>query len=245
MIKSPSGSGNIKLYAEIRKKLESGMMVQDLILKFLAKGYSRSEIDFAVAEFYKDESTDSDDKLIRQIEIRFKKGEYMQDVMEDLVKEGHKPFEVEKAIIRASTTPDTSLNIMFTGWRFYTYIQLLILGLTIILAIFYTPIFAAATVFMFSEMIAAYLLIPQKNKKWNAEVTVLPYAGLTVTQGWWGYNSTIGNYFRWWVIDPAIVLAAFFIIFGFYGAQIYGINFLIINLLLGMFSSLSFFAKRN
>jgi len=227
------------LYMEVRKQLKRGATLQQVREDLLEEGHSKADIQLAIQEFFKDEATDYDDKLIEEIEDRFDRGELMQNIIDDLVKKGNKPFEVEKALLRASTSPGNVFEI-FRGWKWYTYIQAGIFLMTFLLGIFYTPLFFITTFFMAAEMLISFAGIPAQNKSWVAEVNILPFGGLWITQGVFGYNKAVGNYFRWWILEPSTVLAGFFILFGaFFGMKL-GLTFFSVCVFLAFLSFIAF-----
>jgi hypothetical protein len=233
---------NSTLNNEIRKLFEKGEKIISIKEKLKEKGYEDSEVNEEINNFLKDEETDFDDRLVRIIEKRCRKGELLQDIMEDLEKKGNKPYMIEKALLRASTNK-TDFFFMLKGWEIYTYIQILVLIITVILGFTYSLLFFLGTVFMIFEMGISSANISSKNF-WMPEIqSVVPGMGFTITQGYFGYNKVIGNYFRWWMMDPSIVTLISFSSFGFIMLRFYGINFFIAWLSLGILSFVSFFLK--
>jgi hypothetical protein len=229
------------LYNDLRNLLNKGKTLIESRNQLLSKGYQANEISEAVSEYYKDEATKRDDKLIALIEERLGDreitGELLQDIFADLVKK-YKPFEVEKALLRARIGKK-DLPVIFSEWSFYSYVQIGILLSTLVLGVFY-KLFFIATAFILIEMIIASLGIPTNNAKWRQEITVMPFGGINITDGIFGYNSLIGNYWRFWVMDPAIVLLIFFLMLAIVGIFINGFLFSLFSLILGTASYYSY-----
>jgi len=233
-----------KLCHLVRQHLAQGNTITVTEEKLARQGYAKRDIALAVKEFYKDQATTYDDKLVTIIEKRFRKGDFMQDIMEKLNQEGHTPFEIEKAVLRASTRKDSEIDAVFKGWELYSMIHLIILVLTLVLSIFYTPAFLVMTFIILILLFASSANIPVDTRKWKTEIAVLPLSGLTITQGFFGYNSVIGNYFRWWFFDPALILFFLLIFFGIYFSLYYGVTMLIISFCLAGLALGIFFTPR-
>lgn len=227
---------------ELRKRLEKGKTFERAKKELMKKGYPTYSIHLALREFYHDESTDYDDKLIRYIEKKLDDGNLLQTIYAKLVKKGHKPFEVQKAMLRATTTPNKNLSNAYRGWHVYSLLQVLVLIASIILAMSYKIVFIIPALAIIFTMVASSANIPKKNIKWKKELGNLPVNGMGLTQGVFGYNPMVGNYFKLWVLDPAMSIFAFFLLFGtVYGLLGYGVGFFIISTVLGGFSGLAFF----
>jgi len=211
------------------------------------KGYSVAGIDEAIKEFYKDEATKYDDKLIKIIEKKFMKGkahkgELLQDIFADLVKEGHKPFEIEKAMLRANFRPHMKVKTAMRRWEAYSIIQICILITTILLTIFYNLIFVIAVFAILISMVAASMGVPKVHAEWRRELGMVPGIGLWTRDGIFGYNSTTGNYWRWRTLDPAIVVSAVYLFLAIFFIR-FGLLFVLICVYLAMISSICFTIK--
>lgn len=232
-----------KLYIDVRRLLEKGRTINNTIITLQNKGHTKEQILEQVNEFYKDEKTNYDDKLVREIEKRFNKGETIQQIMNDLIANNHKPFEVEKAILRADFGEGENIKSTMKKWELSTYINIIIFLLTILLGLFYNKWFFLGTGFMLLVMAVSSIHMPKKYKEWDTEIDVMPIGGFYITQGLWGYNPIIGNYFRWWILEPGTLYIFFFLIFGIILFAFYGINFLLYSLLLAALSIILYLAK--
>jgi hypothetical protein len=205
---------------EARTLLEQGKTIQETEKSLIHQGYARHDVKTAIQDFFRDEASKADEELIKEIEHRTKKGELLQDIMEDLSKK-HTPFAIEKALLRAGTHHEYDLAASMKGWQAYTIIHLSIFLMTIVFGVFYKKAFFIATFFILILLIVSTMNIPRKTRHWKTEITLLPFTGMTITQGFWGYNSLIGNYVRWWRLDPALLLTVFFIMFTIYFSFLY------------------------
>jgi hypothetical protein len=206
-------------------------------------GYDAEDIKEAIADYKKDETTDYDDKLILEIESRFRKGQTIQQITAELMAKKYDKVEIEEDILRAQLVDTHFIKDTIRSWNIYTYIHNFLLIATILLGIFYTPIFFIATAFIIFEMGIAFLNKLDKDRFYSTSITVTPFIGLTVTQGFFGYNSTLGNYWRWWKLEPGILLSIFFLVFGIYFFYIYGSTFLMWSWMLGYIALLSYIVK--
>lgn len=232
---------DVVLYDKVRKFFLRGLSVQD-IKHELGKKYSSKKIDDAIKEFFKDESTDYDDKLIQVIERRFRKGEFLEHIMADLIKGGHKPFEVEKAIIRSETQDGSPIRNHIKRYKLYTKIHIGLILATIILALF-QPMYILGTVIVIIGMMIAHFNVPQKNKYWRTEVEAAPVIGYYINSQ---YFLRVGNVtmFKFWILEPGFVIFAFFTLLGVYGGMIiHDILFGLICIGFGIIGYISFFFK--
>jgi hypothetical protein len=233
-----------------RSYLEKGHTLQQVYQFLESKGHSKSDITAAIREFFRDEATDYDDKLIALIEQRFREGkdgkpEYLQTIFEDLVKSGHKPFDVEKAMLRAEFAPKMKVRTGFRHWQWYSIVQLIVLTTTVALSLLYHWSFIIPVPFILAGMLAASMGSPKIDPEWRKEFGMIPMVGLWTADGIFGYNSITGNYWRWRVIDPSTYVAGIYLVmvyvaFRFDAASLV---FVIICLYLAALSAVSFTMK--
>jgi hypothetical protein len=233
------------LYVKVRKLLESGFTA-DQVLEKLSFESSKDDLLDLVNEYYKDEKSDYDNKLILHIENRFKEGQFLPAIFDELVKSGHKPFEIEKAMLRARTSTNSSMFDVIKKWQTYSQIQFSVFALTIVLGILYHAIFFIATIFLILQMIAAYIKRKLHPGNWDLEILLLESQGKGVRQNKsvFNYNPLYGNYWNVWIFDPAVLALLFFVCFGLYCDLAYGYSIFYICLALGLLSSISFFFRK-
>jgi hypothetical protein len=233
-----------------RKYLENGHTLQEVHMFLQSKGHSRYDIDVAVREFFRDEATDYDDKLIKHIERKFtnaKDGrpEYLQTIFAELVKEGHKPFEIEKAMLRAHFTPQMRVRKVLKRWEMYSIVQIVILVITVLLSIFYSWLFVPMVLVILACMQLASMHVPNTDPVYRKELGMIPGIGLWTREGIFGYNATTGNFWRVMVLDPSIVVSGAFMMLAIIGAITLGkgVAFVVVCVFLALLSDVSFTVK--
>jgi hypothetical protein len=236
-----------ELYMKVRKKLLAGETLVKAKYDLLGEGYSQKDIDYALMDFFRDERTFEDNKLIDKIEEKISSKEYersyfLQDIFADLIKEGNKPYEIEKALLRANISRCKRIRDapeVFRRWNIYTTLLWTVFAATVLLA-FYKAVFLICSVAWIIIFAINYFYRPKLNQEWKTEIGVIPFMGLRVTDGEWGFNSAFGTYFRWWIIDPSIVMVCFLILFGLFFSIVYGASFAVLCIALAIVDFLAY-----
>jgi hypothetical protein len=198
----------------VREHFESGGRKKELVNKLLAQGYSQAKIDDALVDFSKDESTDSDDRMIATIERRFRRGEKLQDIIDALLSEGHSQNEIDKAVQRASFI-DGEVKQVISGLSIYTYIQFGIMVACIVLGFYYNRVFWFAAGLVILELALGSTGLSGKEKRDES-------SGISL-----GYTN-IGNFFSWWLLSPQVIVAFGFLALGTVGLFVFNYVFALI-----------------
>ena len=90
-----------EIYIKIRREFELGHPEAEIKAKFIKYGYNAEDIDTAISEYAKDESSKAAALLISEIERRYRALEQVEDIANDLITKGFDPLEVQKALLRA------------------------------------------------------------------------------------------------------------------------------------------------
>jgi hypothetical protein len=202
------------LYNAVREHFESGGNKADLRQKLLKQGYSRSKIDAAFENYFNEEKTDIDDRLIGTIESRYRRGENLDNIVNSLIQQGFKPSVIDKAVQRASFD-DGSVKQMLGGSA-YSYLQVAIIIATLALGFTYHRIFWFATSFVALQLIISSTGITRRDVE-----STMDDEGTSI-----GYNIT--HLFGWWLLNPVVMVATGFIGLGIAGLIIYDVKFALI-----------------
>lgn len=202
-----------RLYKKVRDLLDEGLSVRE-IHKKLSSHYSAKAIDRMISEYHKDESTAYDDDLIHYIESSLRRGKALPDIYDVLAKKGHAPFEINKAAMRANLGSSSLLDL-FKGWQKYSYYQVLLFGSTFVLTVFYSYLFLIPLIIS-AIMFATSSIRSNKNtNKWKPQIRVIPgMYRVGYSCGYFGYNPLFGNYVKWWLMDPALVIMSVYLLLG-------------------------------
>jgi hypothetical protein len=239
---------DVRIYSELRRLLDEGFTIEKAYSHLLKKEYSGEEIRLAIDEYFKDENTEYDDKLIEEIEKRFKKKELLHEILSDLVLKGNNPIEVEKAFYRARLE-NKKIAMHFKVINFHHALQIILAFVTLFLGIFYDKTFFLVTIFYCLTVVMFYAFGPTHEDKmeWKSRmfpsgtVSPTPFAGPFWIDGYWAFNFRTGRYFfRWWMVSPKLLFPSFFFLLGIMFYFTHGSGGFLICFFLSLYSLLAF-----
>jgi hypothetical protein len=219
------------LYKRVRDLKEKKLSDDMIISKLENSGYQRPEIYHAFIEYYKDEYSDKDDELIKNIEWRFSRGENLHDIISSLTGKGYSYYDIQKAALRADIKEGESASKFMGRWSTYTYMNALIFLAVIILAISYNKLFFIAAAVIIVAWMSITLMNMEGSRTLESVMQYDPRFGRAISQSASGNGTSASGYMKVWFFDPDIGLAVFFLVFSIFSI-VHGRHFLIVNALL-------------
>lgn len=239
----------IGVYKDVRKLFSQGKTIVEIRENLKKKGHSYDEVSLALEHYFQDEKTDYDDKLISYIESQYKKGKPLDSICDILVKKGHKPVEVHKALVRIDTRDSLHIGSLFGEMGKYVTYQSILMLFCVLCAIFVDIVFFFGVLIIGLQLAMSSWHEVKDKSKWKVEIEVNPVLGLTVSKGYFMYASGgRGGMLipRFWVMHPSVSQFMLFILFSFTLLWFKGTTSFLIGLVFSGLSVISgaFFEKK-